>query len=259
MSWHGASGPALAAALGLPRVEAFASLGSTMDVAHDLAAAGAPAGTLVIAEAQQSGRGRGGHAWRSEAGRGIWMTLIERPRPGDGLDVLSLRIGVRLAPVLDRWTPTPVRLKWPNDLLVGDRKLGGVLVEARWRGDRLDWVAIGLGINLVPPADAMEIAGLGAIDPHVAVAEIVPAARAAAFASGPLGPDELEAFAARDAAVGRPITSPIIGTARGITPRGALVVEAADGDVECRTGSLRFARSQTPPSTLEVSPHAARR
>lgn len=259
MSWHGASGPSLAATLGLPHVEALARTGSTMDIAHDLAATGLPAGTLVLAEAQDSGRGRGGHAWRSEAGRGIWMTLVERPRPGEGLDVLSLRVGLRLAPVLDRWTPTPVRLKWPNDLLVDDRKLAGILVEARWRGERLDWVAIGLGINLVPPADATEIAGLGDADPHAVLAEAVPAMRAAAFASGALDEAELAAFADRDATVGRSIVLPASGTVRGITARGALIVETAGGDVECRTGSLRFARSPTPPSSCEVPSHAARR
>lgn len=259
MSWFGASGASLAASLGLPRVEALGWAGSTMDVAHELAAAGAPAGTLVVAEAQESGRGRAGHAWRSEAGRGIWMTLIERPRAGDAIDVLSLRIGLRVAPVLERWTGAPIRLKWPNDLFVDERKLAGILVEARWRGERPDWAAIGLGVNLVPPVDATEVAGLGAVDAHAVLAEVLPALRAAAFASGPLDATELDAYAARDAAAGRAITAPVAGIVRGITARGALVVATGAGEVECRTGSLRFARSGTPPSSREVPFHAARR
>lgn len=258
MSWFGASGESLAAALGLPRVEALERTGSTMDVAHELAALGAPAGTLVVAEAQERGRGRAGHAWRSERGRGLWLTLVERPHAREGVDVLSLRIGLRLAPVLERWTDGAVRLKWPNDLLVEGRKLAGILVEARWRGERLDWVAIGLGVNLVPPSDATELAGLGAAEAPAVLAELVPAIRAAAFASDRLDERELAAFAERDLAAGLDVVAPAVGTVRGITRDGALIVATPSGEVECRTGSLRFARQPTPPSSMEM-PHAARR
>jgi BirA family biotin operon repressor/biotin-[acetyl-CoA-carboxylase] ligase len=258
VSWFGATGDQLAAALGLPRVVARDEVGSTMDVAHELAAIGAPAGTLVVAEAQATGRGRGGNAWRSEPGRGIWMTLLERPRASDAIDVLSLRVGLRLAPVLERWTGAPVRLKWPNDLFVGARKLGGVLIEARWRGDRADWVAIGVGVNLVPPGDAPALTGLGPADPLAVLAEMVPAVRSAAFASGALTVEELEAFAERDHAVGRRASEPAAGIVRGITAAGELLLEAATGTVAFRTGSLVLADRPTPPSVPEV-PHAARR
>src|SRR4051794_9700307 len=106
----------LATLLRLPRVERFESVGSTLDVAHDLAARGAPAGTLIVADAQTAGRGRMGRSWRSEPGAGIWLTLIERPDSAGGLDVLSLRIGILLAPALEPFAPSPVALKWPNDL-----------------------------------------------------------------------------------------------------------------------------------------------
>src|SRR5439155_1397721 len=69
----------LADLVAVPRVLAFAEVPSTLDVAHDLAARGAPAGTLVLADSQSAGRGRLGRVWRSEAGAGVWLTLIERP------------------------------------------------------------------------------------------------------------------------------------------------------------------------------------
>lgn len=260
MTWFGAEGDALASALGLPQVSAVTRVGSTMDAAHELAASGAPAGTLVIAEEQASGRGRGGKSWESARGHGIWMTLVERPRSVDGLDVLSLRVGLRLAPVLERWTTSAVRLKWPNDLFVGDRKLGGILIEARWRGDRADWVAIGLGINLVPPPGAT-VAGLGSVDPHAVIAEVVPALRAAAFASGRLTADELAAFAARDLGAGRRIVLPAEGIARGISPSGELLVETQGTTSRFRAGSLVFADQPAPPDhppAPEVPTHAAR-
>lgn len=247
VSWLGHEGEALARELGLPRVEALRRVGSTMDAAHALAAEGALAGTLVIAEEQTAGRGRGGRSWTSVPRAGLWMTLIERPRDADALDVLSLRVGLHLAPVLERWTSGAVALKWPNDLYVAHRKLAGVLIEARWRGARADWVAIGVGINLTPPPDAPDAIGLGrpdaTADAAAVLAEAVPAIRAAAFASGPLREDELLAFASRDLARGRSVTQPARGTARGISPAGELLVETAAGLSSYRTGSLVLVHS----------------
>ena len=238
MTWFGHDAPTLERALALPRVLAEQSLSSTMDAAHALAADGAPAGTLVLAEEQHAGRGRGGNRWRSAPRAGIWMTLIERPADTSGLEVLSLRVGLRLAPVLERWTNGPVRLKWPNDLYTNDAKLAGVLIEARWRDQRPDWVAIGIGINLVEAMGDLPTSALNHVDAATVVAEVVPALRAAAFARGPLSEPELAEFAARDFTRGRRVSSPGIGTASGITAEGELVVESSAGLTTYRSGSL---------------------
>ena len=243
MSWFGYAPEALARELGLPRVVAERRVASTMDLAHALAAEGAPAGTLVLAEEQTSGRGCSGRSWTSRPRTGIWLTAIERLRASDGLDVLSLRLGLHLAPVLERWTVGPVRLKWPNDLFVGPRKLAGVLVESRWRGARPDWVAIGLGVNLTPPPDVTEAIGLPEADAVQVLAEMVPAIRAAAFASGPLRADELAAFARRDLAVGHRVSQPGRGLVRGISPTGELLLETSAGIEPHRAGSLVFSLS----------------
>lgn len=237
MSWFGHDGAALAERLALPRVEAMPEVESTMDTAHELAKAGASAGTLVLAEAQRGGRGRGGKRWSSAPRAGIWATLIERPRDAGGIEVLSLRVGLRLAAVLERWTDAPIQLKWPNDLFVSGRKLAGVLIEARWRDRRPDWVAIGMGINLAVPAD-QDAAALRAVDAVEALAELLPAVRAAAFATGPLLDAERAEFAARDFAFGRAVVEPATGTARGITADGALLVESEAGLTAWRAGSL---------------------
>ena len=238
MSWFGSAGEALARALELPRVEAHASLSSTMDEAHALAAGGAAAGTLVLAELQTAGRGRSGKRWISEPRAGIWATIIERPRDASGLDVISLRVGLNLAKVLTRWTPSTVQLKWPNDLFVGGCKLAGVLIEARWRDQRPDWVAIGIGINLVVPADQPDATALVLADAKDVLGEMVPALRAAAFATGPLSERELNDFAARDVTRDRRLLAPAAGLARGITADGALLIESNGAVTSYRAGSL---------------------
>lgn len=238
MSWFGHEASLLERVLALPRVAAEATMASTMDVAHALAADGAPAGTLVLSEEQHGGRGRGGNRWHSAPRAGIWMTLVERPNDAAALEVLSLRTGVRLAPVLERWSAGPVRLKWPNDLFVGNAKLAGILIEARWRDQRPDWVAIGVGVNLLEAPGDTPTAALQHADALTVVSEMVPALRAAAFARGPLTGDELAQFAARDLTAGRRLSSPGIGTARGITADGALLVESSAGLVPYRSGSL---------------------
>src|SRR5690349_22611932 len=144
------------------RLIAYDEVGSTLDVAHELAAAGAEAGTLIVANAQTAGRGRMGRTWRSEQGAGLWLTLIERPADATALEVLSLRVGLALAPALDAFTDAAVQLKWPNDLYLRGRKLAGILIEARWREGHPEWVAIGVGINLRPPAAEPRAVGLGA-------------------------------------------------------------------------------------------------
>ena len=226
-------------ALGLPRVELFDTVGSTMDVSHRSADLGAPAGTLVLADEQIGGRGRGGKSWVSAPGAGIWLTLIERPADISGLEVLSLRAGLRVAAALDRFAPEPIRLKWPNDLYVDAGKLGGILVEARWREKAVEWVSIGVGVNVRPPANvdrsgSLE-AGVGRVD---VLTELVPALRAAAAATGPLDPSELEEFDARDLARGRICTEPALGRVAGISLTGELLIELADSVGSFRSGSL---------------------
>ncbi|MGE3618000.1 MAG: biotin--[acetyl-CoA-carboxylase] ligase, partial [Gemmatimonadales bacterium] len=126
-------------------------VGSTQDEAHRLAAEGAPAGTVVVAAEQDQGRGTRGREWTSGRG-GLWLTAILRPREAPLLEGLSLRIGLALAPVLEAVAPGGlIQLKWPNDLVAANRKLGGILCEARWVGDRPGWVAVGVGINVRNP------------------------------------------------------------------------------------------------------------
>jgi BirA family transcriptional regulator, biotin operon repressor / biotin---[acetyl-CoA-carboxylase] ligase len=229
--------------LGLPRVEWRAEVGSTLDLAHELAASGAPAGTLVVADAQTSGRGRQGRRWHSEPGAGLWLTMIERPSDPGALEVLSLRIGLALAEPLDAFAESPVRLKWPNDLYVGSRKLGGILVEARWRNGHVEWVAIGVGINVRAPAGEPQAIGLRPGADRLEVLErIVPRLRAAAAKTGRLDESELAQFAARDLAAGRKCSQPAAGTVQGIDASGALLVAVAyEGTprvIAVRAGSL---------------------
>ena len=222
-------------------------VGSTLDVAHQLAAAGAEAGTLIVADSQTAGRGRMGRSWRSERGAGIWLTLIERPSGGDpsGLEVLSLRVGLALAPALEPFATGRVQLKWPNDLYVAGRKVGGILIEARWREQSLEWLAIGVGINLRPPAEEPNAIGLREdVSRDEVLAAMVPAIRHAAARNGALDAGEIAKFAARDIAMGRRCTEPVPGIVRGISASGALRVEVglSGGNgttmTEVRAGSL---------------------
>ena len=225
--------------LGLPCVELRDTVSSTLDVAHALADAGAPAGTLVLADEQTAGRGRRGRRWTSPAGAGLWLTLIERPCHVSAATLLSLRLGIHAAQVLDRFAPARVALKWPNDLYLDGGKLGGILVESRWREERLDWTAVGIGINVRAPAGVARAAALGAGSSRPQLLrELVPAVRAAAAAAGPLSATELRAYAARDLAQGQACREPVAGVVERIGADGALLVRVGDDVVACRSGSL---------------------
>jgi BirA family transcriptional regulator, biotin operon repressor / biotin---[acetyl-CoA-carboxylase] ligase len=235
----GYSATELAGELGLPRIELLRETRSTQDIAHRLAADGAKSGTLVIADRQTQGRGRGGARWSSPPGAGLWLTLIERPTDSSGIEVLSIRTGIRAARALDRFAAEPIRLKWPNDLYVAGAKLAGILIEARWRESRVDWVAIGMGINIAPPADMPLAAGLDSGTRRIDVlAELIPGVRLAAACAGELTARELIEFDTRDMARGHRCSQPAQGTVRGITSSGELLVALADTVARFRSGSL---------------------
>ena len=244
-AWDSIAAEQLAARLSLPAVVAFDSVGSTLDVAHALAADGAPNGTLVLAEEQTAGRGRSGRRWSSGPAAGIWLTLIERALDPATLSLLALRLGLAAAEALAPFADGPVGVKWPNDLYSGPKKLAGILAEARWRDGAPEWVAIGMGVNVRPPDD---VAGAGGLCKGVArlgvLESLIPALRTAAARMGHLDGSELAQFARRDVARGRQAVEPGAGTVEGVAANGELLLRAPDGTLASyHSGSLVFAEA----------------
>lgn len=231
----------------------MARAGSTQDLVHQLGEDGAPHGTAIVAEEQVQARGTRGRIWHAPRG-GVWMSVLCRPAVPSAAEVLSLRVGLAVAAALEAHTVARIRLKWPNDLMLGERKLGGILCEARWRGDRLAWVTVGIGINVtnpIPPDVADTAARLADHDLRATADQLAgPVAEAIAGIDGSaatLTAAELARFAARDWLNGRSIVSPEPGVAAGIDQTGALLVRGPDGRTRSiRTGSVVLASNSEP-------------
>ena len=116
---------------------------------------GARAGTVIVADAQTAGRGRQGRTWTSEAGQGLYVSILRRPPvPASEAWRWTLLAGLAArAAVAPHLGGTGAWLKWPNDLFVDRRKLGGILCELTSTGGRTDGIVVGIGLNLRPPTD----------------------------------------------------------------------------------------------------------
>lgn len=126
----------------------FAEVGSTNDVAKRLADEGAAHGAVVVAEAQTAGRGRRGRVWASPAGRNVYLSVVLRPDlPPSRAAELTLLASVALCQAV-RQAGVPAGIKWPNDLLAGGRKLAGILTELATDPDRVQWLVLGIGVNV---------------------------------------------------------------------------------------------------------------
>jgi BirA family biotin operon repressor/biotin-[acetyl-CoA-carboxylase] ligase len=127
---------------------------STNRLARDLAIAGAAEGTIIVAEAQTAGRGRKRRTWYSPPGEGIYLSLVLRPgfQPAEAPKT-TLLAGVALAEALLPVVPNRVTIKWPNDILAGGKKVAGILVEAATQIDAIDYMIVGIGINVNTPAE----------------------------------------------------------------------------------------------------------
>jgi len=242
----GVPASALARRWGVPHTAVFRTLGSSLDAVHDFGARGAPHGTTVLAEEQTAGRGRDGRTWRSPAG-GVWLGMLLRPGHVE-LGALSVRAGLVVADAVDELLGAPAaRLKWPNDVLLADRKLAGVLCEARWQGEMPEWLALGVGVNVcneIPAEFAQRAVALHEFVPGLRRVDVldrlVPALAAVATGRPTLTEAECRAFAERDWLQGRELRTPAAGRARGLTPDGALLVEVGAGTVAVREGHVEL-------------------
>ena len=239
----------------------FERVDSTMDVLHQLAADGAAAGTAVVAGEQFQGRGSRGRSWHSPPG-GLWLSVLFRPVTLEGIEVISLRAGMAVARAVEAVVPRPLQLKWPNDLMLRSHKVGGVLCEARWQGDTLGWVAVGVGLNVrnhIPEELASVARCLADEQPDLTPDTLAPlvlaALRELEVGTGPLSSPELQQFASRDWLRGRIIREPVAGTVQGLSPDGALrVLTSGGGDLSLRSGSVELAD----PLTAGTFDHASR-
>jgi BirA family transcriptional regulator, biotin operon repressor / biotin---[acetyl-CoA-carboxylase] ligase len=230
------------------------AVGSTMDLLHGLAADGAEEGTVVVAAEQTSGRGSRGRVWRSPPG-GLWLSALYRPRALVGVELLGLRVGLAVAEALETaGSGLRLGIKWPNDLMLDDRKLGGVLCEARWHGEALGWIVAGIGLNVtnaIPPELAAGAVRLADRVPHVRAetveAPVIAGLRRLDAAGDRLDPEELAALRERDWLRGRRLLAPVAGLADGIAEDGALLIRAGDTTRRIRAGTVELAEPSFTP------------
>ncbi len=246
---------------GKARYTHFHSVGSTNAQAHGLAEDGCPEGTVVVAEEQTEGKGRKGRDWSSPAGTGIYATLVLRPPlPLEDTPLLTLLTGVAAANAIIEATALPATIKWPNDLLVHEKKVAGVLTEVSSDIDRVDFVLIGFGLNVnTAPADLPR----RPIFPATSLAAEVgtPQARKEILALWLANMESeytkllagkrkrlLERWKALAGIIGRSatitrVTGDISGTVTDIDSDGALLLKTADGsEHRILSGDVKFDR-----------------
>ncbi len=131
------------------RIEYFEEVESTNLEALRLALEGTPEGTVVVADAQSKGRGRLDRSWESPPALNLYLSVVLRPDiPAVSSSLIPLTVGVAVADVISRYCPGRVRLKWPNDVLIDGKKICGILTEMRTKGERVNFIIAGIGVNL---------------------------------------------------------------------------------------------------------------
>ena len=220
-------------------------VGSTMDEVARLAALGASEGTAVLAEAQTAGRGRAGRAWLAPPGSAILLSVLLRPPlPSSRLGALPLVIGVAVAEALEATAGVRPRLKWPNDVLLGERKIAGILVMTRTGGDD-PFAVVGIGLNVntgvdvLPPGATSLLVETGrSVSRELVLVALFDRLDAAyrGFVTSEGRPD-LRGWRSRAVLLGELVTVAVgeasrAGVFRDVDPDGALVLSGSDGGEE---------------------------
>lgn len=214
-------------------IHRFDTVDSTMRIAAEL-----PIGDVVVAREQTAGQGRHGHSWYSEAGAGLYCSIVLEPRP-----LLTLALGLATAEAVG----VPCDLRWPNDVMVGDKKLAGILVNLV-EGKAVAGIGINLNHTQFPPeleATSLRIETGRETRPDDILDALLPAV--AVFTA--LDADDILRLFTRASsyAAGRRVTvelpdGEIHGTTRGLNPEGYLIVRKDDGtDTLILAGGVRAA------------------
>ncbi len=237
------------------RIQWYAEVSSTNDVAARLADAGAREGVTVAADAQTAGRGRLGRRWSSPAGAGLYTSVVLRPSP-QVARLLTLAAGVAIAEGVERAAGLSAQLKWPNDIYIGGRKLAGILAEAGSSRGGIQHVVLGFGINVLPAAYPADVAAratslegeLGRpLDRGLVLAECLAALSAwyAVLGTGRAGAIVAEWRRRAVATFGRAVEwdeagAVHVGVAEGIDEDGALRVRTKTGVSRVVAGEVRW-------------------
>jgi BirA family biotin operon repressor/biotin-[acetyl-CoA-carboxylase] ligase len=216
---------------------------STNAEAKSLANSGAPEGTVVIAECQTAGRGRLGRRWVSPAGKGLLFSVLLRPTLAmEEAHLLTLVAAAAAAEAIETVSGTAVKIKWPNDLFIGDRKVGGILMEVSGEQDEVEWVVVGVGVNvnteygelpvaLRRTATSLKMATGQDVDRSDLLASLLLTLEVHYADAARSGFERaLSAFRERDYLLSKSISvqtreGPVVGNAGGIDERGALLVQ----------------------------------
>lgn len=235
--------------LGQPHIH-YRITGSTNDRARALALAGAPHGTTVTAEEQTSGRGRQGRSWHAPAGRALLASVVIRAL-GEGDALLPLAAAVAVCEACEEVAAVSCQIKWPNDVMVEDRKVAGILIEGRPQDG---WAVVGAGVNVAttlaefPPelrgeATSLALAAGGGAQagaPDVSSLFNALLRRLCDRLDDPPG-RVLEAWRRRDALLGREISwADGAGTAAGIDEWGSLLVRTPEGTLALDSGEVHL-------------------
>ena len=240
--------------LPLGPLEFHPSLPSTNDLAAERLESGSPDLTLIVADEQTAGRGRMGRRWHTPPGAALAFSLVLRPAPTTPLWTHAPLGALAVHSALTGGYDLPAEIKWPNDVLVGGRKVCGILAEAHWQGDRLAGVVLGIGVNVAPeavppgelPFPAVSVADAlgGPVDRWALLAGILSELLAWRAKIG--SPGFLQAWEKRLAYRGREV---LVGAHRGIlaglTPEGALRLRTEAGEIAIPAGELSLRPVET--------------
>jgi BirA family biotin operon repressor/biotin-[acetyl-CoA-carboxylase] ligase len=229
---------------------------STNSKALAAARSGVPHGSVFFADEQTAGRGRGDHAWQSTAGEGLYVSVLLRPVFSSRLlPLLSLAVGLAAAEAIHDASRLTADLRWPNDLLLGPRKVGGILVEAKTEGTTVAYAVAGIGINVHQNAFAPDMstlptsldleAGQRVSRQLLLVSLLKSLEREALALADPTAPEKLPKRVAASSSwiAGRAVEVHGPQACRGVTDgldsNGFLRVKTAEGLVIVQTGGIR--------------------
>jgi BirA family biotin operon repressor/biotin-[acetyl-CoA-carboxylase] ligase len=231
---------------------------STNSDALQAARSAAPHGSVFFADEQRAGRGRGDHAWHSAAGEGLYVSLLLRPPiPALRLPLLPLAAGLAAADAIRTVAGLTVDLRWPNDLLIGPRKAGGILVESKISGGAVDFAVVGIGINvhqecfdsdLATPATSLDLEAVRRVSRQHLLLSLLKSLEREALgladaAAGVTIPSRVEQASTwiRDRQVEVHGPQACTGVTAGLDEHGFLLVSTGDGLVTVQTGGIRAA------------------